>query len=124
MELTHVDLTGAMFTTLKELSHLAEQQYGQLFVPTEVLSKSTLRMVVRAAPGGAGARGAARRARAPLAAYRVTRLEPRGDARDRASPSESPPSRARRREHGKRHRASDEILLPVLGVFPPVSVSV
>jgi hypothetical protein len=31
------ELLGAMFTTPKELRHLAEQSLGQLFVPTEVI---------------------------------------------------------------------------------------
>ena len=31
-------LIGAMFTTPKELRHIAEQSLGQLFVPTEVRS--------------------------------------------------------------------------------------
>jgi hypothetical protein len=31
------ELLGAMFTTPKELRHLAEQNLGQLFVPTEVI---------------------------------------------------------------------------------------
>jgi hypothetical protein len=31
------DLIGAMFTTAKELRHLAEQHYGELFVPTELI---------------------------------------------------------------------------------------
>ena len=31
------ELLGVLFTTPKELRHLAEQSLGQLFVPTEVL---------------------------------------------------------------------------------------
>lgn len=31
------ELLGAMFTTPKELRHLAEQSLGQLFVPTELV---------------------------------------------------------------------------------------
>jgi hypothetical protein len=81
MELTHVDLTGAMFTTLKELRHLAEQQYGQLFVPTEVLSKSTLRMVVELRLEALGRVVLhAERAR-HWQPYRVTRIENASDAR-------------------------------------------
>jgi len=30
------DLVGTMFTTPKDLRHLAEQQFGEEFVPTEV----------------------------------------------------------------------------------------
>lgn len=32
------ELIGSMFTTPKELRHLAEQALGQLFVPTETVS--------------------------------------------------------------------------------------
>lgn len=35
--MTGHELVGAMFTTPKHLRHLAEQEFGQLFVPTEVL---------------------------------------------------------------------------------------
>ena len=84
MELAQVtppDLTGAMFTTLKELRHLAEQQYGQLFVPTEVLSKSTLRMVVELRLDALGRVVLhAERAR-HWQPYRVTRIETGRDAR-------------------------------------------
>ena len=84
MELTQVtppDLTGAMFTTLKELRHLAEQQYGQLFVPTEVLSKSTLRMVVELRLDAVGRTVLhAERAR-HWQPYRVVRIETGRDAR-------------------------------------------
>lgn len=81
MELTEANLTGAMFTTLKELRHLAEQQYGQLFVPTEVLSKSTLRMVVELRLNGLGRVVLhAERAR-HWHPYRVTRIERASDAR-------------------------------------------
>jgi hypothetical protein len=34
------DLIGAMFSTPKELRHLAEQQFGEEFVPTRVLAES------------------------------------------------------------------------------------
>ena len=33
-------LVGAMFTSSKELRHLAEQELGELFVPVEVLAES------------------------------------------------------------------------------------
>ncbi|HEX8451866.1 MAG TPA: hypothetical protein VF647_07210 [Longimicrobium sp.] len=81
MELTHADLAGAMFTTLKELRHLAEQQYGQLFVPTEVLSKTTLRMVVELRLEALGRVVLhAERAR-HWQPYRVTRIENASEAR-------------------------------------------
>ena len=41
--MTPHELVGTMFTTPKELRHLAEQQFGQLFVPTEVLTKGAQR---------------------------------------------------------------------------------
>ena len=31
------DLIGALFVTPKDLRHLAEQEFGELFVPTEVV---------------------------------------------------------------------------------------
>ncbi|CAA9347891.1 MAG: hypothetical protein AVDCRST_MAG68-4053 [uncultured Gemmatimonadetes bacterium] len=49
MELTQTtpsDLIGVTFTAVKGLRHLAEEQFGQLFVRTEVLSRGTRRMVV------------------------------------------------------------------------------
>lgn len=47
-------LVGVMFTTAKELRHIAEQTLGQLFVPTEVLSadEHTAELVLR--PSGMG----------------------------------------------------------------------
>ena len=47
-------LIGTMFTTAKELRHLAEQALGQLFVPTEVLTadERTADLVLR--PSGMG----------------------------------------------------------------------
>jgi hypothetical protein len=84
MDLTHVtppDLTGAMFITLKELRHLAEQHYGQLFVPVEVLSKSTLRMVVELRLDALGRVVLhAERAR-HWHPYRITRIETARDAK-------------------------------------------
>ncbi|HEU0013435.1 MAG TPA: hypothetical protein VFQ45_07110 [Longimicrobium sp.] len=34
------DLVGTMFTTAKELRHLAEQQFGEEFVPTELCAEN------------------------------------------------------------------------------------
>lgn len=34
------ELVGTMFTTPKDLRHLAEQQFGEEFVPTRVLAES------------------------------------------------------------------------------------
>ena len=33
------DLIGALFVTAKDLRHLAEQEFGELFVPTEVVAQ-------------------------------------------------------------------------------------
>lgn len=55
-ELKHAEeLLGAMFTTPKELRHLAEQSLGQLFVPTEVMhaDEHAADLVLR--PAGMGA---------------------------------------------------------------------
>lgn len=40
------ELVGLMFSTPKELRHVAEQHFGELFVPTEVLESARLRTVV------------------------------------------------------------------------------
>lgn len=49
------ELLGAMFTTPKDLRHLAEQTLGQLFVPTELVHEddSTADLVLRPADLGA-----------------------------------------------------------------------
>jgi hypothetical protein len=39
--MTGHELVGALFTTPKHLRHLAEQEFGQLFVPTELLMEGT-----------------------------------------------------------------------------------
>ena len=49
MELTRVqprDLVGSMFTTPKDLRHLAEQQFAQLFVPTDVIASGAHRVAI------------------------------------------------------------------------------
>lgn len=40
------ELVGLMFSTPKELRHVAEQHFGELFVPTEVLESGRLRAVI------------------------------------------------------------------------------
>jgi len=40
------DLVGLMFSTPKELRHVAEQHFGELFIPTEVLESARLRAVI------------------------------------------------------------------------------
>jgi hypothetical protein len=47
-------LVGAMFTSAKELRHLAEQELGELFVPVEVLAESDLSAVFALRSDGAG----------------------------------------------------------------------
>lgn len=49
------ELLGAMFTTPKELRHLAEQNLGQLFVPTEVMHEDEHVADVVLRPSGMGA---------------------------------------------------------------------
>ena len=49
------ELLGAMFTTPKELRHLAEQSLGQLFVPTEVLHENEIAADLVLRPSGMGA---------------------------------------------------------------------
>lgn len=40
------ELVGVMFSTAKELRHVAEQHFGELFVPTETVESGRLRTVV------------------------------------------------------------------------------
>jgi hypothetical protein len=47
-------LVGAMFTTPKELRHLAEQSLGQLFVPIEVVSSDDRTADIVLRPDGMG----------------------------------------------------------------------
>jgi hypothetical protein len=57
MELTAVmphELTGATFTTPKDLRHLAEQEFGELFVPTEVLEQDAHSATIALRSGGHG----------------------------------------------------------------------
>ncbi|HET7461045.1 MAG TPA: hypothetical protein VFJ82_07345 [Longimicrobium sp.] len=43
---TGQELVGLMFSTPKELRHVAEQHFGELFVPTEVVESARLRAVI------------------------------------------------------------------------------
>ena len=47
---TPQELVGAMFTNPTELRHLAEQQFGELFVPIEVLAESPHSAVIQLTP--------------------------------------------------------------------------
>jgi hypothetical protein len=91
MERTPQELVGAMFSTPKELRHLAEQQFGELFVPTEVLADSPHSAVIALSPESLGPLVVhAERARHwyPYRVTRVTRVHAaRGDGRS------SPPDR-------------------------------
>lgn len=82
MERTPQELVGAMFSTPKELRHLAEQQFGELFVPTEVLADSPHSAVIALSPESLGPLVVhAERAR-HWYPYRVTRVDAaRGDGR-------------------------------------------
>jgi hypothetical protein len=45
---------GEVFTTPKDLRHLAEQHFGQLFVPVDVLTKTAHRIAVELRLDGHG----------------------------------------------------------------------
>lgn len=69
------ELVGAMFSTPKELRHLAERQFGELFVPVEVLAESSHSAVIALSPDSHGPVVVyAERAR-HWYPYRVTRVE-------------------------------------------------
>jgi hypothetical protein len=70
------ELVGAVFTTPKELRHLAERELGELFVPVEVLAESAHTAVYTLHPGSlAPLLVHAERARHWFP-FRVTRVEP------------------------------------------------
>lgn len=48
------ELIGELFTTPKELRHLAEQKLGQLFIPTELRSESERSADLVLRPDGMG----------------------------------------------------------------------
>ena len=78
---TPQELVGEMFTTPKELRHLAERHFGELFVPTEVLAESPHAAVISLNPPGFGALVIhAERAR-HWYPYRITRVERAQQAR-------------------------------------------
>ena len=74
------DLIGAMFTTAKELRHLAEQSYGELFVPTEPIVEAATFAIYGLRVGGGRVIVRAERPRRgyPLT---VSRLEVEADGR-------------------------------------------
>jgi hypothetical protein len=70
------ELLGSMFTTPKELRHLAEQSLGQLFVPTEVVHGGERAAIfILRPPGMSEILVHAERERHGNP-YRVTRVEP------------------------------------------------
>lgn len=79
MEMTSVrpnDLVGTVFTTPKDLRHLAEQQFGQLFVPTDVLTKSADRIAVSLRIDGHGSIVVHGERALRWHPFRVARVEP------------------------------------------------
>jgi hypothetical protein len=99
------ELVGAMFTTPKELRHLAERELGELFVPVEVLAESAHTAVYTLHPGSlAPLLVHAERAR-HWYPFRVTRVEAvrianrgnsdagRAAANDEPPPAPRPPAR-------------------------------
>ena len=89
------ELVGAMFTTPKELRHLAERELGELFVPVEVLAESAHTAVYTLHPGSlAPLLVHAERAR-HWYPFRVTRVEAarvagRGTGDETAAAAERP----------------------------------
>lgn len=72
---TPQELVGEMFTTPKELRHLAERQFGELFVPVEVLAESALSTIISLTSSALGPLVVhAERAR-DWYPYRITRVE-------------------------------------------------
>jgi len=90
-------LVGTMFTTPKELRHLAERELGELFVPVEVLAESAHTAVYTLHPGSlAPLLVHAERAR-HWYPFRVTRVEAvrirgNGDAARAAANDDPPPA--------------------------------
>jgi hypothetical protein len=88
------DLVGAMFTTPKELRHLAEQAFGEEFVPTRVLAESPHFAVFALDAGELGQVVVHAERGRHWYPFRVTRVETEdGDGR----PAVPPPYRPERR---------------------------
>ena len=72
---TPQELVGEMFTTPKELRHLAERQFDELFVPVEVMAESALSTIISLNSSALGPLVVhAERAR-DWYPYRITRVE-------------------------------------------------
>jgi hypothetical protein len=69
-------LVGAMFTTPKDLRHLAEQHFDELFVPVEVLADSGHAAVLVLRTDGAGPLVVHAERERHWYPFRVTRVEP------------------------------------------------
>lgn len=87
------ELVGAMFSTAKELRHLAEQEYGELFVPVEVLVETSNSAVLKLRPEATGPIVVHAERRRHWHPYRVSRVErarnegrPVGDTSTEAAP--------------------------------------
>ncbi len=81
---TPQELVGAMFTTPKELRHIVEQQFGELFVPTEVVAESARSAVISIRPDGVGPLLVHAERERHWYPFRVTRVEAEsGDVRPR-----------------------------------------
>lgn len=72
------ELVGAMFTTPKDLRHLAEQQFGEDFVPTRVLAESAHFGVFSLDAGGMGQVVVHAERERHWYPFRVTRVESSG----------------------------------------------
>jgi hypothetical protein len=72
---TQNSLVGAMFSTPKELRHLAEQQFGDLFVPTEVITEDAKCAVIALRPDRLGTIVVHAERERHWYPYRVTRVE-------------------------------------------------
>jgi hypothetical protein len=68
------ELVGMMFTTPKELRHLAEEHYGELFVPTEVVAEGGRYGLFALTVGGGRIIVRAERT-GPRAPYEIIRIE-------------------------------------------------
>jgi hypothetical protein len=73
------ELLGTMFTTPKELRHLAEQSLGQLFIPTELLHEDehVADLVLR--PEGMGAIHVRAERERDWYPFRITRVDTVGE---------------------------------------------
>ena len=69
------ELIGALFSTPKELRHLAEQSLGELFVPTEVVHAGERAAILMLRPSGRGQILVHAQRERPGYPFNVTRVE-------------------------------------------------